>query len=85
MQLKTVDKVTPTGRIKLVNGLTYTNSGRSMGEHYHHSYICSVEEYKKEEEKKNLEREKIQIANQICINTRLSKDQLQRIYNITKE
>jgi hypothetical protein len=88
MQLKTVDKITPTGRIKLINGETHNNQGRSMGEHYHHSYICTVEEYNKEEEKKRLTRERaglLREINEICINKNISAENLRRVLDILKE
>lgn len=88
MQLKIVDKITPIGRIKLINGETYNNQGRSMGDHYHHSYIYTVEEYNKEEERKRLMRERAKLLNEIneiCINKNISAENLRRTLDILKE
>ena len=88
MQLKTVDKVTPTGRIKTMDGKTYNNLGRSTGEEYHHSYICSIEEYNQEEERKRITKERAKLLyeiDEICINKNISVENLRRVLNILKE
>jgi hypothetical protein len=85
ISLKEVLKITPTGRVKLTNGDTYDKNGRLMGEHFHYSYIVSMEDYEAEQKRKIEKKEKQEIFNQICLNMNLSIDQLRRILMICKE
>jgi hypothetical protein len=83
--LEKVAKVTPTGRIKLTNGDAYDKNGRLIGEHYNYSFIIPMKEYYKYIAERKEKEEKTEIFNQINLNMRLSKEQLERILAITKE
>jgi hypothetical protein len=87
ISLKEVLKITPTGRVKLTNGDTYDKNGRLMGEHFHHSYIVSIEAYEIEQKRKKEDKKRKEILNKITnIGTRLlSMDQLTRILKIYEE
>ncbi|MFA6185552.1 MAG: hypothetical protein WC720_05420 [Candidatus Shapirobacteria bacterium] len=84
--LKEVLKITPTGRIKLMNGDTYDKKGRLIGEHYYHSHIVPMEAYEAEKRRKEEDTKKREILNKITnIGTKLTIDQLQRILKIYEE
>jgi len=88
MSLQTIKNITPTGRIKTMDGKTYNNLGRSTGEEYHHSYICTVEEYNQEEERKRIMKERAKLLyeiDEICINKNISVENLRIVLNILKE
>ena len=40
-----IAKVTPTGRVTLINSMKFNPEGVEMGDHYHHSYLATMEDY----------------------------------------
>ena len=86
MNLSFVEKITPTGRVVLGNGMKFDKYGTEMGQKHHSSYLRSIEDYqawKAQNEEKAAKRDLIAKIENFKLET-YSNEDLNKILEILK-